>query len=139
MSLVDQIKQLANKYAGDVVDNRRHLHMNPELSFEEFNTAKFVAEQLRAIGLDPQEGIAKTGVSALIKGKNPGKRVLALRADIDALPIKEENDVPYKSQNEGVIEIYQSVKNAIGTYKKLHRKIGIIENYSGRAAHLNRG
>ena len=103
MSIDLKIKQLAKDYASEVVANRRHLHTNPELSFQEYNTAKFVAQKLRDIGLTPQEGIANTGVVALIEGRNPTSKVIGLRADMDALPIFEKNDVPYKSQNEGVM------------------------------------
>ncbi len=103
MSLDLKIKQLAKDLASETVANRRHLHTNPELSFHEYNTAKFVAQKLRDIGLSPQEGIANTGVVALIEGKNPNQKVIGLRADMDALPIFEKNDVPYKSQNEGVM------------------------------------
>lgn len=77
--------------------------MHPELSYEEYETAAFVAKELREIGLEPIEGVAKTGVVALIKGKNPESRTIALRGDMDALPILEQNDVPYKSKNEGVM------------------------------------
>jgi amidohydrolase len=103
MSLLETIKKLGAEYAGDVVTLRRHLHMHPELSYQEFNTAKFVAEQLRSIGLSPHEGIAKTGVVVLIEGKNPAHKVIALRADLDALPIQETNDVSYRSENPGVM------------------------------------
>ena len=103
MSIDLKIKQLAKDYASEVVANRRHLHTNPELSFQEYNTAKFVAQKLQDIGLTPQEGIANTGVVALIEGRNPTSKVVGLRADMDALPIFEKNDVPYKSQNEGVM------------------------------------
>ena len=103
MDIKDKIKHIANDIAGEIVDMRRHLHSNPELSYQEFETAKFVAASLRKIGLNPVEGIANTGVSALIEGKNPTKKVIALRADIDALPINETNDIPYKSKNEGVM------------------------------------
>jgi amidohydrolase len=82
---------------------RRHLHAHPELSYQEFNTARLVAEKLTSFGLKPQEGVAKTGVVALIEGKNPTKKVIALRADLDALPIHEANNVIYKSQNPGVM------------------------------------
>lgn len=82
---------------------RHHLHAHPELSFEEFQTAAFVAQELRSMGLTPQEGIGGTGVVALIEGKNPQKAVIGLRADMDALPILEANDVPYASQNLGVM------------------------------------
>jgi amidohydrolase len=103
MELRDRIKGIASDISSEVIGLRHHLHSNPELSFQEFKTAKFVAESLRKIGLDPAEGIAKTGVSVLIEGKNPSKKVVALRADIDALPIAEANDVPYRSNNEGVM------------------------------------
>lgn len=103
MSIDLKIKQLAKDYASEVVANRRHLHTNPELSFQEYNTAKFVSQKLKDIGLTPQEGIAGTGVVALIEGRNPSSRVIGLRADMDALPIFEKNDVSYKSQNEGVM------------------------------------
>ncbi|MCK5700648.1 MAG: amidohydrolase, partial [Cyclobacteriaceae bacterium] len=103
MDIKGKIKSIANDIAGEIVDMRRHLHSNPELSYQEFETAKFVAASLRKIGLNPVEGIANTGVSALIEGENPAKKVIALRADIDALPINETNDIPYKSKNEGVM------------------------------------
>lgn len=103
MSIDLKIKQLAKDYASEVVANRRHLHTNPELSFQEYNTAKFVAQKLKDIGLTPQEGVAGTGVVALIEGRNPSSRVIGLRADMDALPIFEKNEVSYKSQNEGVM------------------------------------
>jgi amidohydrolase len=98
-----KIQALAAAYASDVVAYRQHLHANPELSFQEFNTAKFVAETLRSFGIEPQEGVAGNGIVALIQGKNPDKKTIALRADMDALPITEANDVPYKSKNVGVM------------------------------------
>lgn len=88
--------------AGEFVANRRYLHTNPELSFQEFNTQKYVAEQLKSMGITPTE-IANTGLVATIEGRNPDSKVVALRADMDALPIVEANDVPYKSQNPGVM------------------------------------
>ncbi|MEY3644683.1 MAG: hypothetical protein RLZZ207_1378, partial [Bacteroidota bacterium] len=90
-------------YKQEVIDLRRHLHSHPELSFKEFQTAAFVAEKLKEIGITEIEAKATTGWSALIKGKNPDKKVVALRADMDALPISEANEVPYKSQNPGVM------------------------------------
>ncbi|MCP9755168.1 amidohydrolase [Lacihabitans sp. CCS-44] len=103
MSILEKIKNLAKENSANTVKLRRHLHENPELSFCEFETAQYIAAELRAIGIEPQEGVAGTGLVALIKGKNPEKRVVALRADIDALPIVEQNDVSYKSKNEGVM------------------------------------
>jgi len=99
----DAIKSLARQYAADIVATRRHLHAHPELSFHEHNTAAYVADQLKAIGLTPQEGIAGTGLVAIIEGQNPTRKVVGLRADMDALPIHEANDVPYKSTVEGVM------------------------------------
>ncbi|HEV7380992.1 MAG TPA: M20 family metallopeptidase [Dyadobacter sp.] len=101
--LQEKIKQLARQQADRVLAHRHHLHSHPELSFEEFKTAQYVADQLRAIGLNPQEGFAGTGVVAIIEGKNPESRVVGLRADMDALPILEANDVPYKSTVPGVM------------------------------------
>jgi amidohydrolase len=89
-----------------VIADRRHLHQHPELAFQEEQTARFVAERLRALGIeDIRTGIAKTGVTALIRGTDgagQGRTVL-LRADIDALPIQEENAVEYRSQHPGVM------------------------------------
>jgi amidohydrolase len=102
MDLLEKIKSLSSQYSEQVVAFRRHLHANPELSYQEFNTAKYVGEQLTSFGLK-FETLATTGLVAEIKGKNPGKKTIALRADMDALPIVEANDVPYKSKNPGVM------------------------------------
>ncbi|WP_143959431.1 M20 metallopeptidase family protein [Litoribacter populi] len=101
--LKDKIKALAEKYKSEVIDNRRHLHANPELSFKEYNTSAFVETQLRSYGITEIEKKSDTGWVALIKGKNPDKKIVALRGDMDALPIEEQNDVSYKSQNPGVM------------------------------------
>ena len=100
--MLDKIKQLANKYAAEFIEVRHQLHANPELSFEEYNTSKFIQEKLTSWNI-PFEIKATTGVIGLIKGKNPESRIVALRADMDALPIVEENEVPYKSKNHGVM------------------------------------
>ena len=100
-NLIPRIQQLAAAHAADTVAVRRHLHAHPELSFEEVNTAAFVTEQLRKLGLQPQP-LAGTGVVALIEGQ-PGGPTIALRADMDALPITEASDIPYKSTNPGVM------------------------------------
>jgi len=101
--LLDEIRKLSILYAQDNVAARRHLHSNPELSYQEYKTAKFVANKLKDFGLNPTEGIAGTGVLVLVEGKNPNKKTIALRADMDALPIQEANSVSYKSQNPGVM------------------------------------
>jgi amidohydrolase len=80
-----------------VIEWRRYFHQNPELSNREFNTAKKIAEHLESLGLDVQTGVAKTGVVGILKGDQPGK-VVALRADIDALPVTERNNLPFKSE-----------------------------------------
>ncbi|MBL7944027.1 MAG: amidohydrolase [Flavobacteriales bacterium] len=100
--MLEKIKSLSREYLVDVVSIRRHLHANPELSFKEFNTSKFVQEKLKAWGIPFTPGIAGTGVVALIKGSGHGPRK-ALRADMDALPIIEENEVAYKSTVRGVM------------------------------------
>jgi len=100
--LKEKIKDLSKKYAEEFISIRRHLHAHPELSYKEFETSKFVQQKLKEYGID-FEVIATTGVVGIIKGKNPGKRVVALRADMDALPILEKNEVPYRSKNEGIM------------------------------------
>ena len=100
--LKEKIKSLANKYAQDFIAIRHHLHENPELSYQEFETSNFVQEKLHSFGI-PFNVIATTGVVGLIEGRNPAKRIIALRADMDALPIQEQNDVPYKSKIPGVM------------------------------------
>ena len=79
-----------------VIDWRRYFHQNPELSNREFKTAEVIAKHLKSLGFEVETGVAKTGVVGILKGKYPGK-VLALRADIDALPVEERNDLPFKS------------------------------------------
>lgn len=101
--LKPKVKELAKKYANDILADRRHIHAHPELSFEEYETSKYVAERLRSFGLTPQEKVANTGLTVLIEGKNPGSKTVALRADMDALPIVEANEVPYKSTKEGIM------------------------------------
>jgi amidohydrolase len=103
MSKIEKFKTEVKKISGKLVEIRRHLHSNPELSFEEFNTVAYVKEQLLQMGLTQIRSIANTGLEVLICGKNPQKRVVALRADMDALPIVEANEVPYKSKNIGVM------------------------------------
>jgi amidohydrolase len=98
----EQIQQLSATIFNDVVANRRHLHSHPELSFNEVATSAFVAAKLDELGLTYQK-MADNGLVALIKGDKPSDQVVALRADMDALPITEINDVPYKSQNVGVM------------------------------------
>jgi amidohydrolase len=98
----EKIRSLASKYFPEFIEVRRHLHAHPELSYQEFETSAFVKNKLAEWNI-PFETKATTGVTGLITGKNPGKRIIALRADMDALPILEANDIPYKSTNPGVM------------------------------------
>jgi amidohydrolase len=100
--LKDKIAALASQIHQEVISNRRHLHQNPELSFEEYQTSAFVAAALDKLGIGYQK-MADTGIVALLKGGKPSEAVVALRADMDALPITETNDVSYVSKNAGVM------------------------------------
>lgn len=97
----EKIKQLSEKYFEDVLSFRRQIHQNPELAFEEYETSAFVMQKLDEFKIPYQKNVAKTGVVALLEGKNPTKKTIALRADMDALPIQEANEVSYKSKNPG--------------------------------------
>ncbi|MFT5279647.1 MAG: amidohydrolase, partial [Bacteroidia bacterium] len=103
MKLKERIQELAKANHENVVGIRHHLHAHPELSFKEFETSKFVAKELERVGVEFETGYVETGIVALIKGRNPESKITALRADLDALPINELNDKPYKSKNEGVM------------------------------------
>lgn len=100
--LQEKIRQKAAFYAAEYIAIRQHLHANPELSYQEFETSQFVQEHLRKLGISFTI-MATTGVVGLIKGRNPESRCIALRADMDALPILEENDIPYKSTKPGIM------------------------------------
>lgn len=99
----EKIKSLAKSSLPEVIAIRRHLHANPELSFEEINTSNYIASKLKEYNIPFKQGIVKTGIVALIEGKNPSKKIVALRGDMDALPILEKNTCDYKSKNEGVM------------------------------------
>lgn len=101
-TLKDKIKERAGQYASSFIDIRHHLHAHPELSYQEFLTSEYIQQQLTSFGIDFKI-MGVTGVIGLIKGKNPSSRTIALRADMDALPIEEANEVPYKSQNQGIM------------------------------------
>src|SRR5690606_6120574 len=103
MELLEKIKSLSEQYSDEVIESRRHLHANPELSYQEHNTVRFVSEKLKSFGIPVKEGVATTGLIAEIKGNLPGDRMIALRADMDALPINEANEKPYKSNVPGVM------------------------------------
>jgi len=99
----EKIRSLAAELKPDLSIIRRHLHAHPELSFQETDTADFIEAQLNKVGITDYFRITETGIVAFIKGKNPRKKCIALRADMDALPIQEENEISYQSQNKGIM------------------------------------
>ncbi len=103
MDLKQTIKELSKKYYPETINIRRHIHENPELSFEEFNTSSYICSKLDEYNIPYKSGYVKTGIIGIIKGKNPDKKVIALRADMDALPIEESENNPIKSCNKGVM------------------------------------
>jgi 16S rRNA G966 N2-methylase RsmD len=100
--LKDRLWELAKAVHAEVVADRRWLHQHPELSYEEKESSGYIAEQLRKLGHEPQVGIGGHGVKLVLYGKRPG-RTIALRADMDALPVQEETDLPFASVNPGVM------------------------------------
>ncbi len=98
----ERIKYLASEYATEFITIRHHLHQYPELSYKEFETSKFIQQKLSGWNI-PYSVLAQTGVTAIIRGKNPDKKITALRADMDALPIKEENKIDYISKTTGIM------------------------------------
>lgn len=115
-----EIARMAEGLRSKLVEQRRDFHVNPELSNREERTARVLAEKLRALGLDEvKTGVGKHGIVALLKGKLPGK-VVAVRTDMDALPIQETINVPYKSKNDGV-------KHACGHDAHMTIELGVAE------------
>lgn len=104
-SILKDIEQIESQ----VIDWRHYFHENPELSNREFNTAEKITAHLKSLGMEVQTGVAKTGVVGLLKGDNPGK-VVALRADIDGLPVTERNDLSYKST---VVDTFLGTKTGV--------------------------
>ena len=101
--MINKIKKLACNIFDDVVEIRRHIHKNPELSFKEYETSNYIKSVLTRWNIAFTDSIADTGIVVLLHGKNPNSKILALRADFDALPIIEENNVEYCSRNKGVM------------------------------------
>jgi amidohydrolase len=154
MKMLDKIKQLCTQYHQEFVAVRNHLHANPELSYKEFNTSKFIQNKLTDFGIDFNV-MAITGVVATIEGNNPSSRVVALRADMDALPILEENNVPYKSLVDGVMhacghdvhttcllgaaKILSQLKNEFEGTVKLIFQLGEEKNPGGASLMIKEG
>ncbi|MFN6039500.1 MAG: M20 family metallopeptidase, partial [Bacteroidota bacterium] len=103
MTEIEKIKSLSKKNSERLVNIRRHLHANPELSFKEYNTSTFIKSVLNELNISFKDGFVETGIVAEIKGKNPEKKVVALRADMDALPIIENSNKEYTSKSPGIM------------------------------------
>jgi amidohydrolase len=103
VELKDKVKTLSTEYLQEIISIRRHLHSNPELGFQEYNTSNYIASRLSNYGISFKQGIAKTGIIGIIEGVNPNRKVIALRADMDALPIHEKGNKEYRSCTEGVM------------------------------------
>lgn len=136
MTLLEKIKSISKSSTEEIIAIRRHLHAHPELSYQEFNTIKFVEQTLRSFGVTSIQPMAGTGLIAEVKGRNPGKKTIALRADLDALPILEANDVSYKSMNTGVMhacghDVHTS--SLLGTAKILHQ---VSDHFEGTVRFL---
>ena len=101
--MIDKIKKLSKEFLPEIIRIRRHIHQHPELSFNEIKTSEFIQTELNKIGVPFTAGHVKTGIIGTIEGKDPQSKTILLRADIDALPIQEENDVEYKSIADGVM------------------------------------
>ncbi len=129
--LKQTIKKLSAEYLAEFIAIRRHLHQHPELSMEEVETAAFIASKLDEYHIPYQKGIAKTGIIATIEGKNPSLKTIALRADMDALPITEINKTEYTSANPGVMHACGHdvhIASLLGTAKILN---GMKQQFSG--------
>ena len=101
--MIEKIKKLAERYFHDIVAIRRYIHQYPELSFNEYQTSAYIKSILEDWQIPFVDNIAETGIVVLLEGNNPTKKTIALRADFDALPITEENDIDYCSKNKGVM------------------------------------
>src|SRR5579875_3265190 len=126
MPEIDRLKSDIDELVPDMIATRRDLHEHPELAFEEVRTSGIVAGRLRALGLEVRTGVAKTGVVGTLKGGKPGAKTLAIRADMDALPIHELNEIDYRSTVDGKMHAcghdgHVSIALAVATLLSRHR------------------
>ena len=120
----EKILELSDLFFDEIVSIRRYMHMHPELSFQEFETSNYIKSILKSWDINFLDGYANTGILVNLEGKEPSSRVIALRADFDALPILEENDVEYKSKNEGIMHACghdAHTASMLGALKILHK------------------
>ena len=101
--MIEKVRNIAKKHVSESINIRKHLHAHPELSFKEYKTSKFIQSVLKKNNISFTIGHVETGIIATIKGKNPNTKEILLRADMDALPILEDNNVDYKSKNKGIM------------------------------------
>jgi len=130
-TIADQIKEISENIHPSLIQIRRQLHQYPELSGEEFGTSAFISHTLNEWGIDQRTGIAGTGIMAILRGKIPGNACVALRADMDALPIDEQNEVEYCSKNPGIMHACGHdvhVSSLLGTIKILQQ---LSDEYPG--------
>ena len=99
--MIEKIKKIAAQHKEQIIEVRRAINANPELSFEEYETCELVSKFLTDLGIKHEKGIVKTGIVAIIEGNNPSSKTIALRADLDALPIEETAELSFKSKNKG--------------------------------------
>ena len=130
--MIDAIRRMAQEGFPQWQAIRHHIHQHPELSFEEYNTAAFISGQLTAWGIAHQTGIAGTGIVGVLEGKTPGKKCIAIRAELDALPIKELNTTDYISQNEGVMHACGHDVHATCLLGVLHILQSLRNEWEGR-------
>lgn len=131
MEIQKYIHTLSEQFLEEVVECRHTLHQFPELSFRETQTSRFIKEQLEKTGIPYQSGYAETGILGWIEGKNPGKKVIALRSDMDALPVQEETGFTFQSKHEGVMHACGHdvhMANLLGVAKVLH---ALRESFEG--------
>ena len=120
----EKILEFSDLFFDEIVSIRRYMHMHPELSFQEFETSNYIKSILKSWDINFLDGYANTGILVNLEGKEPSSRVIALRADFDALPILEENDVEYKSKNEGIMHACghdAHTASMLGALKILHK------------------
>lgn len=156
-ALQSKIESISKEIYEKVVGYRKHIHQHPEISYKEHETMKYISSQLERLGIPHQTGVAETGITAMIRGEQHDDNTLCigLRADIDALPILEQNDVPYKSKNDGVMhacghdvhtsvllgtaEILNQIKNELPHPVKLIFQPGEEKNPGGASLMIKAG
>ena len=128
----EKILELSDLFFDEIVSIRRYMHMHPELSFQEFETSNYIKSILKSWDINFLDGYANTGILVNLEGKEPSSRVIALRADFDALPILEENDVEYKSKNEGIMHACghdAHTASMLGALKNTSHNEGSLEGH----------